>query len=105
MTFITRTQHIQLQNKQTNNCATETIELALFKSQTKVTTGAKRAMRQSESLIITCNSLKARGKSRVQGAISFGFVTHWLKNCRLILSQLLSLAIAIASLLPKVMIT
>ena len=31
---------------------------------------------------ITCNSLEARGKSRVHGAIGFGFTSHWLKNWR-----------------------
>ena len=33
---------------------------------------------------ITCNSLKAREKSRVQGAIGFGFgfASHWLKRWR-----------------------
>ena len=37
-------------------------------------------MNQSEFLAITCNSLEAREKSRVQGAI--GFASHWLKNWR-----------------------
>ena len=31
-------------------------------------------------LAITCNSLKGRKKSRVHGAIGFGFASHWLKN-------------------------
>ena len=39
-------------------------------------------MNQSQFLAITCNSLKAREKSRVQGAIAFGFASHWLKNWR-----------------------
>ena len=39
-------------------------------------------MNQSQFLAITCNSLKAREKSRVHGAIGFGFASHWLKNCR-----------------------
>ena len=41
-------------------------------------------MNQSEFLAITCNLLKAREKSRVQGAIGFGFAfaSHWLKNWR-----------------------
>lgn len=34
---------------------------------------------------ITRNLLQAREKSCVQEAIGFGFVTHWLKNCREIL--------------------
>ena len=38
------------------------------------------AMNQSEFLANTCNSLEAREKSRVQGAI--GFASHWLKNWR-----------------------
>ena len=47
-----------------------------------ITTGANRAMNQSQFLAITCNSLKAREKLRVQGAIGFGFASHWLKNWR-----------------------
>ena len=47
-----------------------------------ITTGADSAMNQSQFLAITCNSLKAREKSRVQGAIGFGFASHWLKNWR-----------------------
>ena len=39
-------------------------------------------MNQSEFLAITCNSLEAREKSRVRGAIGFGFDSHWLKNWR-----------------------
>ena len=49
-------------------------------------------MSQSESLIITCNLLKALEKSRVQGAICFGFVPHWLKNCRLIFKPITKLS-------------
>jgi len=37
-------------------------------------------MNQSELVKITCNSLKAWKKSRVNGAIGFGFASHWLKN-------------------------
>ena len=37
---------------------------------------------ESESLAITFHLLKAREKSRVQGAIGFGFASHWLKNLR-----------------------
>ena len=47
-----------------------------------ITTGAGSAMNQSQFLAITCNSLKAREKSRVRGAIGFGFASHWLKNWR-----------------------
>ena len=36
----------------------------------------QRAMNQSESLAIACNSLKAREESRVQGAIGFSFASH-----------------------------
>ena len=47
-----------------------------------ITTGANSAMNQSQFLAITCNSLEAREKSRVRGAIGFGFASHWLKNLR-----------------------
>ena len=47
-----------------------------------ITTGAGSAMNQSQFLAITCKSLKAREKSRVHGAIGFGFDSHWLKNWR-----------------------
>ena len=47
-----------------------------------ITTGTNSAMNQSEFLAITCNSLKAREKSRVHGAIGFGFASQWLKNWR-----------------------
>ena len=39
-------------------------------------------MNQSLFLAILCNSLQAREKSRVHGAIGFGFASHWLKNWR-----------------------
>ena len=45
-----------------------------------ITTGADSAMNQSQFLAITCNSLEARERSRVHGAIDFGFASHWLKN-------------------------
>ena len=45
-----------------------------------ITTVTNSSMNQSEFLAITCNSLEAREKSRVHGAIGFGFVSHWLKN-------------------------
>ena len=47
-----------------------------------ITTGADRAMNQLQFLAITYNSLKAREKSRVHGAIGVGFASHWLKNWR-----------------------
>ena len=47
-----------------------------------ITTGADSAMNQSQLLVITCNPLKAREKSRVHVAIGFGFTSHWLKNWR-----------------------
>ena len=47
-----------------------------------ITTGADSAMNQSQFIAITCNSLKAREKSRVHGAIGFDFASHWLKNWR-----------------------
>ena len=49
---------------------------------------------------MACNSLKAREKSRVQGAIGFGLASHWLKNWRAVFfSRTLSVAIAIVYLL------
>ena len=47
-----------------------------------ITTGADSAMNQSQFPAITCNSLRAREKSSVRGAISFGFASHWLENWR-----------------------
>ena len=47
-----------------------------------ITTGANIAINQSQFLAITCNSLKAREKSRVHGAIAFGFASPRLKNWR-----------------------
>ena len=47
-----------------------------------ITTGTNSAMNQSEFLLITSNLLKGREKSRVRGAIGFGFASHWLKNWR-----------------------
>ena len=47
-----------------------------------ITIGASSAMNQSQFLAINCNSLEAREKSRVRGAIGFGFASHWLKNWR-----------------------
>ena len=44
-----------------------------------ITTVENSAMNQSEFLVITRNFLKAWEKSRVQGAIGFGFASHWLK--------------------------
>ena len=37
-------------------------------------------MNQSQFLAINCNSPEAREKSRVHGAIGFGFASRWLKN-------------------------
>ena len=47
-----------------------------------ITTGTNSAMNQSQFLAITCNSPKAREKSRLHSAIGFGFASHWLKNWR-----------------------
>ena len=47
-----------------------------------ITTGADSTMNQSQFLAITCYLLKAWEKSRVHGAIAFGFASHWLKNWR-----------------------
>ena len=45
-----------------------------------ITTGTNSSMDQSQFLAITCNSLEAREKSCVHGAIGFGFASRWLKN-------------------------
>ena len=37
-------------------------------------------MNQSQFLAITCNSLKAREKSRVHGANGFDFASRWWKK-------------------------
>ena len=55
-------------------------------------------MNHAEFLAITCTLLKAREKSRVQGAIGFGFASHWLKPGAGFFSQLLRVAIAMAQL-------
>ena len=47
-----------------------------------ITTGRNGAMNQSQFLAITCNSLEAREKSHVHGAIGLGFASYWLKNWR-----------------------
>ena len=47
-----------------------------------IITGAGSPMNQSQFLAINCNSLEARKKSRVHGAIGFCFDSHWLKNWR-----------------------
>ena len=47
-----------------------------------ITTGAGSAMNQSQFLAIIGNSLEAQEKSRVHGAVGFGFDSHWLKNWR-----------------------
>jgi len=52
-----------------------------------ITSETNNAMNQSEFLPITGKLVKARGKSRVQGATDFGFASHRLKNWREILSQ------------------
>ena len=41
-----------------------------------ITTGTNSAMNQSQFLAITCNLLEAREKSRVHGAVGFGFDPH-----------------------------
>ena len=52
------------------------------KTKTKAITPINHNRRRQRDEPITCNSLKAREKSRVHGAIGFGFASHWLKNCR-----------------------
>ena len=39
-------------------------------------------MNQSQFLAANYNSLEAWEKSRVHGALGFGFASHWLKNWR-----------------------
>ena len=51
-----------------------------------ITTGAGSAMNQSQFLAITSNSLKVQEKSRVHGAVGFGFDAHWLNRVRTLLS-------------------
>ena len=41
-----------------------------------ITKGADSTMNQSQFLAVTYNSLKARGKSHVHGAIGFDFASH-----------------------------
>ena len=49
-----------------------------------ITIGTNSSMNQPQFLAITCNSFEALEKSRVQGAIcfGFGFASHWLKKWR-----------------------
>ena len=47
-----------------------------------IATETNSTMNQSQFLVIICNSLEAREKSRVHGAIGFGFASQWLKNWR-----------------------
>ena len=44
-------------------------------------------MNQSQFLAITCNSLEARKKSRVRGAIGFSFASHWLEHWRVAIAS------------------
>ena len=39
-------------------------------------------MNQSQFVAVTSNSLEAREKSPVHGAIGFAFASYWLKNWR-----------------------
>ena len=55
--------------------------MTVEKTKTKaITPGTNSSMNQLQFPAITCNSLQAREKSRVHGAI--GFASHWLKNWR-----------------------
>ena len=47
-----------------------------------ITTRTNSAVNQSQLIAITCNLLEAREKSRLGGAIGFGFTSLWLKNLR-----------------------
>ena len=49
----------------------------------------------NQFLAITCNLLIAWEKSHVYGAFGFGFDSHWLKTGTSLLSQSLSVVIAI----------
>ena len=59
-----------------------TVEKPKPKQVVRPITTMNGAMNQSQFLAIPCNSLKAREKLRVLGAIGFGFASHWLKNWR-----------------------
>ena len=54
------------------------------KTKTKAITPTNQAtnssMNQSQFLAITCHLPETREKSRVHGAIGFGFASHWLTN-------------------------
>ena len=54
------------------------------KTKTKTPTNHNRNKHRHEPIRIpsnyTCNSLEAREKSRVHGAIGFSFASHWLNN-------------------------
>ena len=65
-----------------------------------ITTGTGSAMNQSQFLAITCNSLEARERSRVNGAI--GSLLIGRKTGASLSSQSLSVAIAITELLSTV---
>ena len=47
-----------------------------------IVTRTNSVMNQSQFVAIACNSPEAREKSRVHGAIGFGFAFHRLKNWR-----------------------
>ena len=72
-----------------------TVEKPKAKQVLRPITTMNSAMNQSQFLAITCNSLEAREKLRVLGAIGFGFASHWLKTGATLLSKSLSVAIAI----------
>ena len=54
------------------------------KTKTKAITPANhnRNKQRDEPITVPSNHLEAREKSRVHGAIGFGFASHWLKNWR-----------------------
>ena len=54
-----------------------------WKTKTKAITPSNHNRNdQLQFLAIIYNSPKAREKSRIHGAIGFGFASHWLKNWR-----------------------
>ena len=61
-----------------------------------IATGANRVMNQSEFQASICNLLKAREKTRVKGAIGFGFPSYCMKNEREIFKSITKRCHAIA---------
>lgn len=76
----------------------EKINLSLW----PITTGANRAITQSEFIAVTCNFLRrSRVKSRVWGAIGRCFAYYWLKNWRETLSPITGRSNFISTVIQK----